>query len=163
MPERVSGYMPRARHGTVEMLKRVRKKRTAASKRLKVYLVNKDTKHRTAAQNAKILNQQRSVGRDPIYFTRAEKKSAQNEIATPLMKLFATGNYSDIMFGLNEIGHYMIDTIKSHIKRGTSKQGFMRKLSPAYKRRKKAKWGDRPILVASGQLYGSFVHRARVK
>lgn len=108
--------------------------------------------------------------RNPWYLSRSEYRAVVARMAEGLRRELGR-RAGSLQLALWDVGDMLIDAVRSHIDAGRSagkppvgapveRVGAMPKLSKAYAKRKVAQFGaGLPVLVATGELYGSLRRR----
>lgn len=122
-----------------------------------VVITTSSSRDRSAAENAKIFEEQRAAGRDPLFVADDEMDEIVDMLETSIANSIETRPTGDTERALGDVGELILDAIIDHVKSGTSENGPMAPLAESTEKRKKAEVGSRPILVRTGQLIDSLM------
>lgn len=122
-----------------------------------VVITTSSSRGRTAAENAKIFEEQRAAGRDPLFVADDEMDEIIDMLETSIANSIETRPTGDTERALGDVGGLILDAIIDHVKSGASENGPMAPLAESTEKRKKAEVGSRPILVRTGQLIDSLM------
>lgn len=111
---------------------------------------------RDSTWNLIVLRTQKKRGRNPVFTDKSESAEIQ-KMWTSAINSYMRGNKLALNRKARDIGQHLLVLIKRHIEEGRHIRGKLRKLKTRYAAEKKARWGDKPILEASGQLIDSFI------
>jgi len=123
-------------------------------KKTSMYRSSIEYPSRTAGENITILRFHMKHGRNPVHATKIENADIQKMWLRAINK-FMEGDKGALEHGAKKIGAYIVQAIKNHIEHGKHIRGKMRRLAPLYAMEKELRWGEKPILEASGQLIKS--------
>ena len=112
-------------------------------------------KGRSAGQNVIIIRSQMKKRRNPVFTDNAESRIIQL-MWTAAINRFMRGQGTALEDAATRIARRIIEFTLQHVEQGRNVRGKMRPLTQPYKNFKKARWGEQPILRASGQLMDSF-------
>jgi len=110
---------------------------------------------RSAGENLMIYNVQKKKRRNPVVTRKAQDRKI-NEIWMDAIHSLMKGERGALDRGGVKVGKRLVRIIHQNIDAGTHIRGKMKKLEPWYDNLKKRKWGNFPILEASGQLKKAF-------
>lgn len=118
------------------------------------------TEPRSAGKNVIILRTQAKKGRKVGFLTSSEYARGSEIWRRSISQQMRSGGAS-LLGGAKTVAEYLITVFRQHIATGRG-EGGMKPLKDKYRAYKKRIFGgDQPALVATGQLFDSFVPEAR--
>ena len=107
---------------------------------------------------------ERSPKRNPWFLAAGEERKSGLSIWRKALAKFKDSLDENVMIQASrEVGDYMVSAYKRHVSEGKGIDGPLPRGSDKYEARKLKKWGNKPVLVASGQLLESLDKKTEVK